>query len=212
MSGELLAVDTPWLLYRSHFALPSSIRGAGGARVGALLGTVNTILGLVQWGAPRAVVCCLGAEEADYRVALYPPYHAHRDPMPDELRQARWLLREREEFMAERNREADALMDDVRAQAEHMVQRTEIVRQANSVAQRILDDANDEARTMRHEAEDFCDQKLAGMEIVLDRLTRTVQSGRAKLAAAPPPPPLETAGAHAGSTTEEDGFFDQDVS
>lgn len=89
MSGELLAVDTPWLLYRSHFALPSSIRGADGARVGALLGTVNTILGLVQWGAPRAVVCCMGAEEADYRVALYKPYHAHRDPMPDELR-AQW--------------------------------------------------------------------------------------------------------------------------
>ena len=97
------------------------------------------------------------------------------DRLPDELRQARWLLREREEFLAERSKEADALMEDVRAQAERMVQRTEIVRQANSVAQRILDDANDEARTMRHEAEDFCDQKLAGMEIVLDRLTRTVQ-------------------------------------
>jgi F0F1-type ATP synthase membrane subunit b/b' len=138
--------------------------------------------------------------------------HAALECLPDELRQARWLLREREEFLAERTREADALMEEVRAQAERMVQRTEIVRQANSVAQRILDDANDEARTMRHEAEDFCDQKLAGMEIVLDRLTRTVQSGRAKLAAAPPPPSLETAGAHAGSATEEDGFFDQDVS
>ena len=96
--------------------------------------------------------------------------------LPDELRQARWLLREREEFLAERTREAETLMEEVRAQAEHMVQRTEIVRQANAVAQRILDDANDEARTMRHEAEDFCDQKLAGMEIVLDRLTKTVQS------------------------------------
>ena len=45
------------------------------------------------------------------------------DRLPDELRQARWLLREREEFMAERSREAEALMDEVRAQAEHMVQR-----------------------------------------------------------------------------------------
>jgi methyl-accepting chemotaxis protein len=144
--------------------------------------------------------------------------------LPDELRQARWLLREREEFLAERTREAETLMEEVRAQAERMVQRTEIVRQANSVAQRILDDANDEARTMRHEAEDFCDQKLAGMEIVLDRLTRTVQSGRAKLAAVPAPAQVEPEHAHAhahghtnnhagaGSTTEEDGFFDQDVS
>ncbi len=103
--------------------------------------------------------------------------------LPDELRQARWLLREREEFMAERGREAEALMDEVRAQAEHMVQRTEIVRQANAVAQRILDDANEEARALRHQAEDFVDTKLAGMEIVLDRLTRTVEAGRAKLAA-----------------------------
>ena len=80
------------------------------------------------------------------------------DSLPEELRQARWLLREREEFMAERTREAEALMDEVRAQAEHMVQRTEIVRQANAVAQRILDDANEEARTLRHQAEDFVDQ------------------------------------------------------
>ena len=129
--------------------------------------------------------------------------------LPDELRQARWLLREREEFLAERTREAEALMEEVRAQAERMVQRTEIVRQANAVAQRILDDANDEARTMRHEAEDFCDQKLAGMEIVLDRLTKTVQSGRAKLAA----PLVEThAAVDEGPQIEEDGFFDQDQS
>ena len=127
------------------------------------------------------------------------------DSLPEELRQARWLLREREEFMAERSREAEALMSDVRAQAERMVQRTEIVRQANAVAQRILDDANEEARTLRHQAEDFVDTKLAGMEIVLDRLTRTVQAGRAKLAA-PLVAPVEEPGARA----EEDGFFDQD--
>lgn len=89
MSGPLVAVDVPWLLYRSHFGLPSSIRGVDGERVGALLGTVNTVLGLIDWCSPRAVACCLGAEEADYRVELYPPYHAHRDPMPDELR-AQW--------------------------------------------------------------------------------------------------------------------------
>jgi len=128
------------------------------------------------------------------------------DSLPEELRQARWLLREREEFMAERSRDAEALMNEVRAQAERMVQRTEIVRQANAVAQRILDDANEEARTLRHQAEDFVDTKLAGMEIVLDRLTRTVQAGRAKLAA----PLVAPAAEEAGAAAEEDGFFDQD--
>lgn len=133
------------------------------------------------------------------------------DRMPDELREARWLLRERDEFMAERQREADALMEEVRAQAERMVSRTEVVRQANQVAQRILDEANEEARRMRHEAEDYCDQKLAGMEIVLERLSRTVQAGREKLSAVGPA--RRAAAAPAAPAEEppgEDGFFDQD--
>jgi DNA polymerase-1 len=87
--GPLLLVDTPWLLYRSFFGLPKSIKGADGRPVNALLGTVNAILNVVEWCEPRATVCCLGAEEAAYRVELYPPYHAHRDPMPEELR-AQW--------------------------------------------------------------------------------------------------------------------------
>ncbi len=105
--------------------------------------------------------------------------------MPEELRQARWLLKERDAFLAERQREADALLDEVKVQAERMVQRTEIVRQANLTAQRIVDEANEEARRLRHEAEDYADQKLASFEIVLDRTLKTVQAGREKLRATP---------------------------
>jgi len=137
--------------------------------------------------------------------------------LPDELREARWLLREREEFLAERAREAEGLMEEVRVQAERMVSRSEVVRQANLVAQRILDDANEEARRLRHEAEDYCDQKLAGMEIVLERIVRTVQAGREKLQAVTPaapgsPGPLPTVGAAGEEKAADDGFFDQDLS
>jgi vacuolar-type H+-ATPase subunit H len=133
--------------------------------------------------------------------------------LPDELRQARWLLREREEFLADRSREAESLMEEVRAQAERMVSRTEIVRQAKQVAQRILDDANEDARRMRHEAEDYCDQKLAGMEIVLDRISRTVATGRDKLRAiASPADPRPTLPQELDEPEPaEDGFFDQDL-
>jgi 5'-3' exonuclease len=86
MAGPLLATDVPWLLYRSFFALPKSITDDEGRPVNALLGTVNAILLAVDACEPRVVVACTGAESAAYRVALYPPYHAHRPPMPDELR------------------------------------------------------------------------------------------------------------------------------
>jgi 5'-3' exonuclease len=85
MDAPLLIADVPWLLYRAYFSLPKSIKGAGGRPVNALLGTVNALLSAIEAQPPRTVVACFGAEEARYRVESYPPYHAHRDPMPEEL-------------------------------------------------------------------------------------------------------------------------------
>jgi DNA polymerase-1 len=81
----LLVVDAPFLLYRSFFALPESIRGVDGHPVGGLLGAVNNLLRAAADTEPRAIVVCFGAESATYRVELYSGYHAHRPPMPDPL-------------------------------------------------------------------------------------------------------------------------------
>lgn len=89
MAAPLLIADVPWLLYRAFFGLPRSIVDGEGQPVNALLGTVNALLAVLGDRPARAVVACFGAEQAAYRVGLYPPYHAHRDPMPDELA-AQW--------------------------------------------------------------------------------------------------------------------------
>ena len=86
MPPPLLIADVPWLLYRAYFGLPRTIVGADGEPVNALLGTVNALLAVLDERPARAVVACVGAEEATYRVELYPAYHAHREPMPAELR------------------------------------------------------------------------------------------------------------------------------
>jgi 5'-3' exonuclease len=83
--GQLLAVDGPYVLYRSFFALPDSIRGVDGHSVNALLGAANILLRIAADYAPRAIVVCFGAEAAEYRVALYPDYHAARPPVPEAL-------------------------------------------------------------------------------------------------------------------------------
>jgi DNA polymerase-1 len=85
MPGPLLAIDAPFVLYRSFFALPDSIKGADGRPINALLGAVNLILRIAADRAPRAIVVCFGAEAAKYRVDLYPSYHADRPPVPDAL-------------------------------------------------------------------------------------------------------------------------------
>ncbi len=125
--------------------------------------------------------------------------------MPEEMRHARWMIKERQEFVAKTRREADELLEAARVQAERMVQRTEVVRAAETRARQINEAAEADARRLRHETEDFLDQRLASFEILLDKLNKTVQAGRSRL----------NIGAHrdVAAQDEEDptkGFFDQD--
>ena len=85
MAAPLLAVDAPSLLFRAFHALPASITDGAGRPVNALLGATNMILREVEKHGPRAVARCFGPDAAEYRVELYPPYHADRPDVPDDL-------------------------------------------------------------------------------------------------------------------------------
>ena len=61
--------------------------------------------------------------------------------LPEEIRQARWLLKEREEFLAKARKEAEEIIEAGRQQAERMVERTEVVRSARRTAERVVRDA-----------------------------------------------------------------------
>jgi hypothetical protein len=137
--------------------------------------------------------------------------------LPEETRQARWMLKERDEFLAKMQREGDDIVQAARLQAERMVQRTEIAREAQQVARRCIEAGRDEARRLRLEAEDYCDQKLAAFEVVLDRTIKTVSAGRERLSITPLPmmdgPDTGIAGIDFEDTLAgEDAFFDQDRS
>jgi len=105
--------------------------------------------------------------------------------LPDEIRQARWMLKERTEFVQKTQREADEIVEAARAQAERMVQRTEVVRAAEARSRQILEAGAADARRMKSELEDFLDQRLASFEILLDRITRQVSQGRERMRIAP---------------------------
>ncbi|MEM8746481.1 MAG: hypothetical protein AAF945_13240 [Actinomycetota bacterium] len=126
--------------------------------------------------------------------------------MPDELRQARWMLKERQEFVAKTRREADELLEAARVRAERMVQRTEVVRAAEQRARSIMDTAEADSRRLRHETEDFLDQRLGSFEILLDKLGKTVHAGRQRLSIGGGQPEPEVV-----DDDPTKGFFDQDL-
>lgn len=132
-----------------------------------------------------------------------------RARLPVALRSARWLIKERSDYLERARRDASELVDQVKAEAARMVHRTEVVKQAEVRARRITEVAEEQARRQRLELEDYCDAHLARFEDALNRALDNVRDGRRKLqgevelpAGGPEPPSVDA---------EDDSlFFDQD--
>jgi len=127
--------------------------------------------------------------------------------IPAELRHARWLLKERQEYLTTAQRESGELVESARVQAERMVERSDIVREARRSAQQIIADAEAEARRLHHAAEDYVDARLAALEGLLDRTMTGVRKGRERIAVELPPEEKE----EDDEEPREVPVFDQDL-
>jgi 5'-3' exonuclease len=77
--ATLLAVDTPTLVFRAFFGVPSSVRSPDGRPVNAVRGTLDMIATLLDRFRPDALALCWDADwRPAFRVAALPSYKAHR--------------------------------------------------------------------------------------------------------------------------------------
>jgi cell division septum initiation protein DivIVA len=118
-----------------------------------------------------------------------------REALPEEIKQARWVVKDREELLSKARRDAEGIVQEGREEQERLIADQEVVKEAQREAERVLGEARDEARQIRLEAEDYVDAKLASFEITLtkaleqlakieDQLGRThdqVEKGRQRL-------------------------------
>ncbi len=130
--------------------------------------------------------------------------------LPDEIRAARWLLKEREDFLKRVHREGDEILATARTQAETMVQRTEVVKAAEQRARRTVEEAEATAKRLRLETEDYCDTKLGSFEIALERILNTVTQARSRLQGDPLGDLMQDYNPDPAPALD-DGFFDQDT-
>jgi cell division septum initiation protein DivIVA len=104
-----------------------------------------------------------------------------RDALPQELVQARRVVREREEILDRAEGDAARILEDARSDRDRIVSQEDVVRAAEREAGRIVEEAREHARQIRLEAEDYVDAKLANFEIVLHKTLTAVEKGRQKL-------------------------------
>src|SRR5690606_26009828 len=101
-----------------------------------------------------------------------------RDALPEELTQARWVVKERDEILERAESDAARILEDARAERDRIVTQQEVVRAAEREAIRVVDEAREHARQIRLEAEDYVDAKLANFEVVLNKTLSAVEKGR----------------------------------
>jgi cell division septum initiation protein DivIVA len=105
-----------------------------------------------------------------------------RATIPEEIKQARWIVKERQEMLAEAKREAERIVKEAREKQEQLIAQEEITRQAERAAEDIIEDARAREREIRLGAEDYADEILNTLEINLEKFTNAVRRGRERLA------------------------------
>jgi cell division septum initiation protein DivIVA len=104
-----------------------------------------------------------------------------RASFPDELKQARWIVKERQEMLEEAEKESNRILEDARDRAESMASEQEVVKRAQEQAASMIDSARQQEREIRLGAEDYADEMLANLEVNLGKLLTAVQRGRDRL-------------------------------
>jgi F0F1-type ATP synthase membrane subunit b/b' len=115
------------------------------------------------------------------RDEIYEILDQMRATIPDEIKQARWIVKERQEMLAEAKRECDRMLGEAREQAIREASQTEIVKLAERQAQEVIDDARRQARETKLEMEDWADSILSTLEVNLEKFLTAVRRGRERL-------------------------------
>jgi len=104
-----------------------------------------------------------------------------RATIPEEIKQARWIVKERQEMLAEAKREAERIVKEARERQGQLIAEEEVTKQAERAAEDIIDDARAREREIRLGAEDYADEILNTLEVNLSKFISAVQRGRDRL-------------------------------
>jgi vacuolar-type H+-ATPase subunit H len=97
-----------------------------------------------------------------------------RASLPEEVKQARWVVKDREQLLTKARKDAEGIIQEALEEQSKLLAQEEVVKQSVKEAERILEEARGQARQIRNEAEDYMDQKLAAFEATLTRAVEQI--------------------------------------
>ncbi len=104
-----------------------------------------------------------------------------RDELPGELKQAKWLLEQNRQLIAEARKEAEAIMRDAESRMSRMIDEHEITQKARLQAADLLEKSNQAAQKIRAGSMDYARKRLTEIEDQLGAMLAMVQRNKKEL-------------------------------
>jgi len=104
-----------------------------------------------------------------------------RDALPDELAQARWVLREKDRLLTQARSEAERIVREAASQAEELARESSIADAARKHAEAIVAQAKEVSREIRLSANEYTDGLLAKAHESLREGLRVIDAARSEL-------------------------------
>ena len=142
-------------------------------------GVVELLDGLIS-GVEEARSVPLSDQVRLDRTAMIRALHQIKAELPEELRTARWMIREREAFIARTQEKAQQVRRSASDHARELVSDSHILAEAVEEANTLVRQAEGDARRIRLEAEDYAEDRLQHLEILFGNLLKQVRDFRAE--------------------------------
>ena len=150
-------------------------------------GVVELLDGLIK-GVEEARSVPLSDQVRLDREAMIRALQQIKGELPEELRTARWMIREREAFIARTREKAEQLRRTASERASELVSDSHVLAEAVEEANALVRQAEGDSRRIRLEAEDFAEERLQHLEILFANLLKQIRESRAEFHRARPAP------------------------
>lgn len=104
-----------------------------------------------------------------------------RENLPNEIKQAKWLLDQNRQLIAEARKEAESIMREAETRMAAMIDEHEITQKAKLQAGQTIENANQSAMQIRKKSLDYAKKRLSDLEEQLTEMLVTIQKNKKEL-------------------------------
>lgn len=112
---------------------------------------------------------------------LYKYLDGFRAMLPETIREAEWVIREKERILKQAEKEAETILDTAKSKLERIAGETEIVKEAKAQGEEIISNARDVSREIRQGAFTYADEVMARLQEQLEKTMSVIKQGREEL-------------------------------